>query len=54
MRGHGEERAKAEKSQRLITPAEIRKNEAAKRAMEEKEWAEKCGPVTVRKIGDKK
>lgn len=45
----GEGRAKNEKSQGLITPYEIRKQEAEKRRQEEQEWAEKSGPVVVRK-----
>lgn len=45
-------RTEAEKAGRLIgNPAELRaKREARKR--EEEEWAEKAGPVTVRKADD--
>ena len=50
----GEGRAKNEKSQGFITPAEIRKQEAEKRKKEEEEWASKSGPVKVRKKDDAK
>lgn len=48
----GEGRAKNEKSQSVIDFA--RAERAKKRREEEKEWAEKSGPVTVRKRDDRK
>lgn len=45
----GEGRSQNEKSQRLITPYENRKQEKERKAREETEWAAKSGPVTVRK-----
>lgn len=45
----GEGRTPSEKSQKILTPYEVRKRELAKRQQEEKEWASRSGPVIIRK-----
>jgi hypothetical protein len=50
----GEGRAEPEKSQSVIATREYLRQQAAQRKAEETEWADKCGPVTVRKIGESK
>jgi len=50
----GEGRSSGEKGQRLLNTVVTRGQLEKKRKQEEEEWAAKCGPVTVRKIGDPK
>lgn len=50
----GEGRTEPEKSQRVIATREALRQQAAQRRKEDEEWAAKCGPVTVRKIGESK
>ena len=45
----GEGRAPAEKAARVIEPVAVRKARRERRAAEEKNWAERSGPVTVRR-----
>jgi hypothetical protein len=42
------------KGRRKSKPYESLADIAEKRRLEEEEWAAKCGPVTIRKIGDPK
>lgn len=45
----GEGRTKAEKSQRVIAPADFMRVEREKRKAEEAEWESRSGPVEVRR-----
>lgn len=50
----GEGRAEAEKSQSVRATRDYLRQQAERRKAEDIEWAAKCGPVTVRKIGESK
>ena len=53
-KNRGEGRAKNEKSQRVVALGQSYGDLQKKLRAEEEEWAEKCGPVTVRKVGEPK
>lgn len=48
----GEGRAPSEKAQRVLSTPEYRKAQREKLKREEQEWAEKSGPVEVRRVDD--